>query len=109
MKHASLIIIVFIMAACGASRESGVVAHGMKWSIAQRGLEQNGWVIAVAKPTPRVFHPGNGAMAYRYANAKGEVVDFTTERVGEIEKVDRIFDGDGRELPEFPCTGAAAR
>lgn len=39
-----------------------------------------------------------GGNAYRYLGPKGETVDIVTEQVGDIEKIYRIFDGNGKEL-----------
>jgi len=97
MKYAPVLFLAIILSGCDARNESRVIDHGMKWSIAQRELEQNAWVVTLPKSGMRTPRAGDGK-AYRYQNAQGKTVDFVTEQVGDIEKVYRIFDADGREI-----------
>lgn len=98
MKHAIVPFMLILLAGCNARDEAGVVGHGMKWSIAQRELEQNSWLSTLASSSLGARGPGQGGKAYRYLSPTGETVDIVTETVGDIEKVYRIFDISGKEL-----------
>jgi hypothetical protein len=98
MKYAILAMLAVLITGCAGRNAPESIAHGMKWSIAQRELEQNRWQSTLVKSGPAVVRPGNGGNAYRYLGPKGETVDIVTEQVGDIEKIYRIFDGNGKEL-----------
>lgn len=99
MRYASTILLALaILAGCDSRDGDDAIAHGMKWTIAQRTLEQNGWTSTVTKPSPSALQAGRGGKAYRYQSAAGVEVDILTEEVGDIEKIYRLFDADGREL-----------
>lgn len=98
MKHALVSFMLILLAGCNARNEADVIDQGMKWSIAQRELEQNSWLSTLAKANPGVRGPGQGGKAYRYLSPTGETVDIVTEQVGDIEKVYRMFDINGKEL-----------
>jgi hypothetical protein len=98
MNYAIGLILVVLSAGCGGRDDSETITQGMKWSIAQRELEQNSWQSTLTKSVPAVVRPGNGGQAYRYVGPKGQIVDIVTERLGDIEKIYRIFDGNGKEL-----------
>ena len=96
MKYTLLLLLAMLVVGCNTRSESDVIGHGMKWSIAQRDLEQHGWISTATKPTRLVI--SDGGNAYRYLNTAGVSVDIVTEQVGDIEKVDRIFDINGKEM-----------
>ena len=98
MKHALVLLVLIMLAGCNARSEAGVIGQGMKWSIAQRELEQNSWLSTLAKSHTGARGPGQGGKAYRYLSPTGETVDIVTEKVGDIEKVYRIFDINGKEM-----------
>jgi hypothetical protein len=96
MKFTGLLCLALLIVGCNTRSESDSIGHGMKWSIAQRDLEQHGWISTASKPT-RISIPADGK-AYRYLNTQGMTVDIITEKIGDIEKIYRIFDVDGKEM-----------
>lgn len=98
MRHAVIPVMLILLAGCNARSEADTIGHGMKWSIAQRELEQNSWLSMLAKGSLGARGPGQGGKAYRYLSPTGDTVDILTEMVGDIEKVYRIFDVNGKEL-----------
>ena len=109
MKNMPVVLVALLLAGCGARADSDAITHGMKWSIAQRELEQNGWTTTVTKSRVLTQPVGNGGSAYRYVNPKLGTVDVLTEQVGEIEKIYRIFDGDGKEIDSLEYKAASPR
>lgn len=97
MKHLPLLLLTVWFVGCDARSGSDTLVHGMTWSIAQRDLEQNGWVSTEARPGR--FLVSDGGRAYRYRNTGDETVDIITERIGDSERIDRIFDINGKEMP----------
>jgi len=90
---------MMLVVGCNARTESSdTITHGMKWSIAQRDLEQNRWTSTVTKPNLNILRSVNGGAAYRYRSPTGDIVHVVTEQVGEIAKLYRIFDGNGTEI-----------
>lgn len=98
MNYAIALVLVVLSAGCGGRYGPQTITQGMKWSIAQRELEQNSWQSTVTKSVPVAVRPGNGGQAYRYVDPRGQIVDIVTERLGDIEKIYRIFDGNGKEI-----------
>ena len=103
MRYALVPILAILLAGCAAARSGPeVISHGMKWSIAQRELEQNSWLSTLAKNNVAAMRAANDGRAYRYLSPTGETVDIVTEQIGDIEKVYRIFDVNGKELDSLP-------
>lgn len=108
MKIVAGTILTMLLLGCGARTEPSAITAGMKWSFAQRDLQQNGWTVALIKLKSPALFPDSGGKIYRYNHANGETVDFVTEEVGKIERLYRIFDGNGKELANVPIKDGAA-
>lgn len=102
MRRPLLAALACLLAACGGRSEPDAIVHGARWTVAQRDLESNGWSPTVARPESLVLRAGARGAAYRYRHADGTTVDIVTERQGEVERVDRIFDLGGREQSSLP-------
>ena len=99
MRHAHVpLLAILLLVGCATRSGPDVITHGMKWSIAQRELEQHAWLSTLANNRVAAIRSANEGRAYRYLSPTGETVDIVTEKLGDIEKVYRIFDINGKEL-----------